>query len=118
MLAKIGTEGAEKQLLQAGHWLRGQVVKNISTPTSLFGPSKKGEFPHADTGRLRQSIFVSKGQGPVIFGHPTHEIRVGTNLSYGLLLEYVTGRSYLRRTLRESMPRLRSHFRGAKLERQ
>lgn len=115
-LARIGAKGAEKMLLQAGQYLRGRVVKNISIPTSIHGPSKPGEFPHADTGRLRQSIFCDKAPGPYIFGVQTMEVRIGTNLNYGLYHEYVTGRSFLRRTLYESMPQLKALFRGARVQ--
>src|SRR5690348_15462037 len=96
-IARLGIRGLEPMLLTAGQALRKKVVKNSSIPTSTFGPSKPGEMPHSLTGRLRQSIFCDKAPGPMILGVPSMEVRIGTNLKYGLLHEYVTGRSFLRR---------------------
>jgi hypothetical protein len=116
-IARLGIKGLEPMLVEAGKALQKKVVKNLSTPTSTFGPSKPGEFPHADTGRLRQSIFRTVAPGPMILGVQSSEVRIGTNLRYGLHHEYLTGRSFLRRTLQESMPALKAFFRGARLER-
>ena len=92
----------EKRLKLAAEAVTSQAKRNVSIPTSTAGPSKEGEFPHADTGKLRQSIFwelVSK-----------HTARVGTNLKYGLIHEVYTGRSYLRRTLLEMERTLKRIF--------
>lgn len=89
----------------ASQLLRDAVVKNISDPVRKFkGPrsgrlqvdpasrSKPGEFPKADTTRLRKDIFweVDGLEG-----------RVATTLDYGLILETKMNRSFLVRTQRE-----------------
>lgn len=114
-IARLGIKGLEPQLMRMGQYLRTKVVKNISVPTSTKGPSKPAEFPHADTGRLRQSIFCRKDPGPMVNGVPTSIVKVGTNLKYGLYHEYVSGRSFLRRTLMEEMPKLRAMIRGGQM---
>jgi len=79
--------------------LRGRIVKNISVPTATNGPSRPGEFPHADTGRLRQTIFWKKvGKLRYVLGTP---------LYYGMLHEFKTGRSFLRRTTIENQALIR-----------
>jgi phage gpG-like protein len=81
----------------AAHHLRNQVVKNISIPTAVEGPSQPGEMPHADTGRLRQSISLGK-VGEL-------EWAVGTDVDYGLIHE--TGdRPFLRPTAYQELPRM------------
>lgn len=57
-----------------------QAQRNVSKSTSALGPSLPGEFPHADTGYLRNSIFwdVNKNKMTGI---------VGTSVKYGLWLE-------------------------------
>lgn len=87
------------RLNQAAEFLRGEIVRNISIPTRTQGPSREGEFPHADTGKLRQSIFSTRAteQDPSCV--------VGTNLVYGRVHEIK--RSFLRRTLYENLARLR-----------
>lgn len=125
-------------LLAACEIVRSQAAINVSQSSRANGPSAPGDFPHADTGRLRNSIFAyvdKKGLSGL----------VGTNLRYGLYLEYGTSgervvypskgrvlswigrdgvrrfarsvrigpikaRSYLRRTMRECTPRLRKIF--------
>lgn len=91
------TEAMKKKFARrvalAAEKVKNQVVLNISEPTRELGPSKEGEFPHADTGRLRNSIFW-RMQGEL-------EAIVGTNLFYGLVLEYSRNRSFLRRTMWE-----------------
>jgi hypothetical protein len=42
---------------RAAEELKVGVQRNISIPTRASGPSAPGEMPHADTGRLRNSIF-------------------------------------------------------------
>jgi phage gpG-like protein len=72
----------ERRIKLAAEKVKTQVQKNISQPTRAIGPSKPGDFPHADTGRLRNTIFWRMDG----------ELRaiVGTNLIYGLWLEYGT----------------------------
>jgi hypothetical protein len=76
----------ERRMMLAGEYLRGKVVKNIGTSSRSAGPSKEGDYPHADTGALRNSIFwrLDKGSG----GELT--VTVGTTLAYGIYLEYGT----------------------------
>lgn len=65
--------------------------------------SKPGEYPRADTTRLRNDIFhdvTQKGPG-VVTG------RVGTTLHYGLILETRRQRSFLLRTLNENRDAMR-----------
>lgn len=72
----------KSRLDQAASELRTDIVKSIGIPTRTSGPSLPGEAPHAEKGRLRQSIFV---------GAPDEWRRiVGTNLKYGLWLEVGT----------------------------
>jgi hypothetical protein len=76
----------ERRMMGAGEYLRARVVKNIGASSRSAGPSKEGEFPHADTGALRNSIFwrLVKGAG----GEVT--VTVGTTLAYGIYLEFGT----------------------------
>lgn len=46
-----------RRVQAAGEMLRGKIVKNLSISTRTHGPSAPGESPHADMGKLRQSIF-------------------------------------------------------------
>jgi hypothetical protein len=130
--------GMRKQLVLKlkliGTHLEGKVKQNVSASTRSNGPSKPGEFPHADTGLLRNSIFYNVDDKQL-------SVTVGTNLKYGLYLEYGTAgprrieatgkkalswigkdgvrrfarfliipamapRSYLRRTMMEQMPKI------------
>jgi len=86
-----------KRLDMAGAYLRAEVVKNISLPTRTLGPSLVGEYPHADTGKLRQSIFTQRTS-------PTTLI-VGSSLVYAKVHEY-KGRSFFRRTIFERAAQL------------
>ncbi len=82
----------EQRLDVAAEHLRGAIVRNISTPTSVAGPSKPGEMPHADTGRLRQSIAVSEVPGDPLVR------RIGTDVLHGVIHE--TGdRPFIRPTV-------------------
>lgn len=90
---------AAGRLNQAAEFLRGQIVRNISTSTRQYGPSAVGEFPHVDTGKLRQSIFATRAT------ESDPSCIVGTNLVYGRVHEIK--RSFLRRTLYENLARLR-----------
>jgi hypothetical protein len=70
------------RVYQAAEAVRQQVQRNISV-SSRGGPSQPGEYPHADTGALRNSIFAEVDARRLNF-------RVGTPLKYGLWLEYGT----------------------------
>lgn len=88
-----------KRVARATELVKNQVVRNITEhQTRTEGPSKPGEYPHADTGLLAKSIF-SKVIDTSLYGI------VGTALQYGLYLEYDTihikDRTFLRRTLYE-----------------
>lgn len=120
-----------KRLKTTLELLKTRIQRNISKSNRAGGPSKPGEFPKANTGRLRNSIFWQINEVD-LSGF------VGTNLRYGLWLELGTkggaiivpknakalswidhktgqrryakrvvqgaiqGRSYIRRTFRES----------------
>lgn len=100
----VNTEAA-RRLNRATALLHERVIKNISKPTRTLGPSLPGNFPHADTGKLRQSIYMELATPSNLEG------RVGSRLKYAGWLEHGTNkmaaRSYLRRTLREMQPRIR-----------
>ena len=78
---------ARKQIARkirvACEYLKTQVQRNISTSSRRHGPSAEGDFPHANTGKLRQSIFASVDEEKL-------EGVVGTPLLYGIFLEYGT----------------------------
>ena len=71
------------RVMMLAEHLRNKVVKNISAPSRTMGRSKSGRFPRADTGRLRNTIFRR-------FKNKGLTAQVGTNLNYGLWLEYGT----------------------------
>ena len=96
----LAKEQLRKRLDRAAERLKVKVQENVSIPTRTEGPSKPGEFPHADTGRLRQSIFWAAADGG-------DSRIVGTNVFYALLLEYEFDRSFLRRTLYEQEDQIR-----------
>ena len=91
--AKINWKGKElteevrresyRGLLRVVVFLQNQIRKNLSQSTRKNGPSAPGEFPHADTGKLRQSIQVDVDKS-------TLKGVVGTTLKYGVALEYGT----------------------------
>jgi hypothetical protein len=104
----------------AAQLVRDKVVINLSTPvrkipgrqgrnatTGRFtrrrtkvdpaSRSRPGEFPRADTTRLMKDIFYEVREGGM-------QAIVGTTLDYGLILETVMNRSFLRRTLDELQP--------------
>jgi HK97 gp10 family phage protein len=89
--------------------LQSKIITNISTP-SRPTRSRPSQFPHADSGKLRQSIVLipARAESRVI------RARVGTPLLYAKFLEVGTRkmlpRPFLRRTLRESLPELRRIF--------
>ena len=95
-----------RALKTAAEMVRNQVVRNISTGRP---PSQPGEFPHVDTGHLRQSIFSDTdcAEGRAI---------VGTPLLYGLYLEvgteHMAPRPYLSRTLEEMRGQIKPVLEG------
>ena len=92
----------KKRIAMAAEVVKSQVVKNLSTPTRSAGPSKPGEFPHADTGMGRRSIYWAWKTGAKLVA------KVGTPLDYMLRHEVDTGRSFLRRTLFEMMGKVKA----------
>ena len=128
-----------KRVVLAAERLKTKIQRNLSLHKSRdLGPSKPGQYPGIDTGRLRQSIRVELHEAEFY-------AKVGTDLDYGLWLEYGTqggkvitakgkalrwfdwasgtwrfaksvtqgkieGRSYLRRTLVEMEPELQQVF--------
>jgi hypothetical protein len=68
-----------QKLLLAAEQVRSEAVRSISIPTSTAGPSAPGKPPHADSGKLRQSIMVAP--------QPDGSVLVGTPLKYGRYLE-------------------------------
>ena len=97
------------RLRRIGILLRTKVVRKISVPFRDGGktvrynpkrygtPSKEGEPPRTDLGRLRQSIFYRVHEAEL-------SVEVGTAVEYGLYLE--ASRPYLRPTLHEAMPEI------------
>lgn len=99
--------GMTARLRIAGQLLRDMVVVNISRPVrkyrskrtgrivvDRFSRSRPGEYPKADTTRLMKDIYYEmRGK---------ENVRVGTTLDYGLILETRMKRSFLRRTLNEN----------------
>jgi hypothetical protein len=137
-LLKAAREEFLNKLRLAVEYVRGRAASNVSVSSRGSGPSQPGDFPHADTGRLRNSIFSNVDEKAL-------EGTVGTNLKYGLWLEFGTrgprvieargggvlswvgrdgvrrfakrvtipplaARSYLRRSLKEAEPKLKSLF--------
>ena len=114
--------GMAARLRATGQMLRDKIVINISYPVTKvkkkrlvederFAPgdrmktetyttvdpasrSKPGEYPHADTTRLMKDVFWELQEENLL-------VRVGTTLDYGLWLETMMQRSFIRRTLLE-----------------
>jgi HK97 gp10 family phage protein len=88
-------EKIKKKLAVIAEAVRGRVVENISESTRSVGPSAPGQFPHADTGTLRKSIFWKMVDNWTAV--------VGSNLNYARYLELGTRkmapRPFLRPTL-------------------
>jgi len=106
--------GIKARVGWAAQTLRDKVVVNINDPVRRFtGPrsgrvqvdkesrSKPGQFPKADTTRLRTDIFWQRELG----ARPS--AIVGTTLSYGLRLEVHMNRSFLRRTMNDFLPKIK-----------
>ena len=88
----------EKRLDITAQLLRDKIVANISLPVEKSGKtvtrrSVRGQFPRAQTTRLMKDIFWDR-KGKLLR-------IIGTSLDYGLWLEVVLDRSFLRRTLSE-----------------
>jgi hypothetical protein len=69
-----------RRLYRSGEIVKNHIVRNLSTSTRSEGPSLPGEYPHTDTGKLRQNIFISVDEVNLT-------ATIGTNLLYGLWLE-------------------------------
>jgi phage gpG-like protein len=139
-LAEAMRQDMIRRLYLAASIVLAQCKVNIAISARAQGPSKEGEYPHADTGLLRNSLFLEVDEKNLT-------AMVGTNLIYGLYLEYGTaggkiiyaapgkvfswigadgerifskkitlgpirGRSYLRRTLNEMWPRVKAVLTG------
>jgi hypothetical protein len=115
---------AIKNLWTGGAYLQRAVQQNISVSFRDGGPqlryhpkragtaSIEGEYPRADTGKLRQSIFFLVNQEELY-------VIVGSPLEYAAYLEFslddddggsdkrIRNRSYLRRTLYEEQVKIR-----------
>ncbi|MBI2480288.1 MAG: HK97 gp10 family phage protein [Planctomycetia bacterium] len=101
---------AVRRVNKAAVILHAQIIENISIPTRAAGPSLPHNFPHADTGRLRQSVVI------VPATVATMTAKIGTNYKVGRWLELGTkrmlARSFLRRTLREMRSTIQRVFRN------
>lgn len=115
------TLAAAKRVRIAGELLRDRIVVNLSRPVRKYksrrtgriavdpaSRSKPGEFPRADTTRLMKSIFHEHDAA-------TATSRVGTNLKYGVILEFRMNRSFIRRTLNEIRSQLMLIVRGGEI---
>ena len=51
-----------RRLIAAGEHLKGQIQTNISVASNTR-PSREGEYPHADMGQLRNSIYRTTDEG-------------------------------------------------------
>lgn len=99
----------DQRLDVVGAMLRERIVANLSIPVeTATGPrggrrvirrSKPGEFPRAETRELMRTIFFDR---PAI-----DTVRVGTPLLYGVRLELRMQRSFLYRTVVESLAEIR-----------
>lgn len=91
----LGTEFI-RRLKIVGSMLERSAKKDLSIPGRSVGPSSPGEFPHAQTGDLRKSIFneVQERRKVVI---------LGTTMRHGLYLEvgtkHMDSRPFLRMTV-------------------
>lgn len=93
------------RLMLVGQLLRDRIVINIAIPVtkyrnnrgtiSVTDRSKPGEYPRADTTRLMKDVFWKLMDNE-------REVRVGTTLDYGFILETQANRSFLLRTFRET----------------
>jgi hypothetical protein len=84
------------RLAQVATEVRDQVKENISIPTAVYGPSMPGEYPHLDSGQLRESVY---GQ---VVGDSAY---VGATAPHAKIVEL--RRSYLKRTMIEMRRRIK-----------
>lgn len=86
-----------RNVFRAVEYARGRVVENLSDSFKSQGASEPGDYPHARTGLLRQSIRGNVDANMVG--------TVGTNVEYALWLEIGTSimepRPFLLRTVVE-----------------
>lgn len=97
----------EQRLREIGPEVQAQVQRNLSVPTAMAGPSDPGEYPHGVTFNLRESVYwkiVSDRKRLAMFVGASAKSADG--FDYATYHEYVSGRSYLRRTLAEMWPTL------------
>ena len=106
----------EQRVALATDYVFNKTVKNIRTPvikvttkrgTRVTGRSKAGEYPRADTTQLMKTLFKH-----VINVRGSSSGYVGTPLDYGVILELRMNRSYLVRTLNESMGQVKRILTG------
>ena len=101
-MEELSDEIMERNLKLAQQFLVDKVKKNISISTKSKGPSKPGEFPHLDTGKLRQSIVGAVDSDG--------NVTVGSNVSYALELENGTpdkpARPFIKRTMAENAKKI------------
>jgi hypothetical protein len=70
-----------------------------------YHPSKPGEFPHKDTGRLRASIQIEERLDPK--GHDSR-VRVYSDVKYSRILELSKKRLLFRATIEREAAAVRS----------
>ena len=90
----------ERRLKLAALMYADKVKKNINVSTRRPGPSKPGEMPHKDTGKLQQSIQV----GRVI----NHTVAIGAHVDYAKALELGTNKMGARPFLRPTLSAMHS----------
>lgn len=80
LLQKLLRKRTIRKLEETGEFVRADIVRRLSRGSSRNAPSQPGHPPHADTGRLRQSIvwIVNKNKLTV---------KIGTSVIYGRILE-------------------------------
>ena len=92
--------GLQRRLKLAALMYADKVKKSINVSTRRAGPSKPGDYPHKDTGKLQQSIQV----GAVV----QNTVRIGAHVNYARALELGTNkmapRPFLRPILNEMYP--------------
>ena len=85
-----------------------QVKRNISKSARSSGHSKEGQFPHLDTGKLRQSIQVGTVKNL--------RVQIGAHVDYAKALELGTSkmgaRPFLRPTLNTMKKQIANIVRG------
>lgn len=97
--------GLDRRTKLATKLLADKAKVNISLPVSrsasgqVIQRSRPGEYPRLETSRLMKDLFITR-QGPAWY-------RLGTSLDYGLILETMLNRSFLRRTLMELRNQIR-----------